>query len=75
MLKIFNALQLRVGDHCLVLVGGQHRHGEVVYRGRAYLSPIQVRFENGEHRWFNLKTGTTAIVAGVRKINGSWQPL
>lgn len=72
---MFNPYQLRGGDQVLVQVGKRKVTGRVVFRGRTYLSPIQIELADGSTLWFNSRTGTSAIVAGARLIDGKWQPL
>lgn len=68
-----NAFQLRVGD--MVLVEGEPEPAEVIKRGKTYLGPIGIRLASGDERWFDIRTGTEAILAGARLVDGNWQPL
>jgi hypothetical protein len=68
----FNAYQLRVGDFALILEGKKKRPAEVISRGKTYLSPIGVKFADGEVRYFDSRNGTDAIVGGARQVGGHW---
>lgn len=70
---MFDPLKLRVGD--MVLVVGEAAPAEVIGRGKTYLSPIGVLLASGKQRWFDMRKGTSDLVAGARHVEGDWVPL
>lgn len=72
----FNAYQLRVGDQCLVQLGKITERGEVIIRGKTYLSAVIVRLESGHVVTFSSKDKCPyRIVAGARQVEGNWVAL